>query len=317
MKLKENVKLQIVFFLVVMVLLFGVYFPLSSTIKKISIRENALSRGVSVDNATMAGITEFEDEEKELSISGWVVRLNSELENICVVLVPEAPEDAESIVLNAKTVENSELQEYTEYLQVEESCGSGFMATVKPEKLQKDICYRVQVYTSYKQEENDGAVKIATSQYLYQGDLYDYNPLEFTAPEFADEQMQQVVENGALMGYTLEHGAWVYLYEGSLYWVLDKRVERNNNNDLHIFLHLNTVSKELLPESRRNYSFDNKDFAFRNKEMQVEESDNYRVAEFPLVTEYPITYILTGEYDTELKKNIWNTRFGLPLGSKE
>ena len=309
MKLKENTTVQIVFCVVMMALLCAVYFPLFFTIKKISVRENALLRNVSADNATLAGISKVEEEKREIVISGWGIRLNSKLHDICVVLVPEDREDAESIVLNAKQEDNSVVKEYTGYLGIEEDHGKGFVANIKEDKLQDDICYKVQVYMSYQQKEQGGSVKIATNQYLYQDAMYDYNPLEFTAPEFVDKQMKQVVENGNLMGYTMEHGAWIYLYENSLYWILDKQKERNLNKEFVVFSHINTTNSLLLSESRRTYGFDNKDFLFSSKEIAITDSEKYRVAALSIEFDYPITYVLTGEYDPKSGMRIWETRF--------
>lgn len=337
MKLKENRKLQIVVFVVSMAMLVGIYVPVSRWIENDVVREKILSKSVSTANEVLSDITEVKEEGEVISISGWAMRLDSKVENVKVVLKPENQENLEGIVLNTQLMQSEELEDYIEYLDVENTEGKGFSAVVEKDKLQADVCYEVLAYINYEYEQEvektedanhvdgtgevlyetiEGTVKLSTKQYLFNGELYEYNPLEFVAPVFADEQMKQVVEQGRLMGYTMEHGAWVYLHEGSLYWVLDKSIASNLNEELYMFFHLNTPHTELLPEWRQQYGGDNKDFRFKINELVVDMNDNYRVAAAELGEEYPVTYISTGHYDRISGHNLWSVRFRVQMNEE-
>lgn len=303
MKLKENRKLQIVVFVVSMVVLCGIYFPLSAWIENSVVRDKVLKKSVSENNNVLVGVTETKEDEKKLIISGWAVHLDAELQGIKVILLPLNGEAREGLVLNATLNQSATLQEYMEYLAVKNTKGSGFTAEIGRDKLAQDVCYEIQVYVNYEQEEEQ-TIKNSSKKYLYNGQIYPYNPREFSIPVFLDEQMAEVVENGYLLGYTMEHGAWVYQYEGCLYWILDKCVGANSDEELYMFYHIYTPHTELLPENRKTYGFDNKDFDFKVDEMEIQEG--YRVAMKKLDMQYPVTYIATGQYAEG--KNLWVMR---------
>lgn len=300
MKLKENRKLQIVFFVVSMAVLVVAYFFLDSWIEQRVVQKKVLKQAVTSDNNVLVEITSIKEEEETLLVSGWAVRLDAKLQGIKVVLLPLELEEERAQVLTASLKNDRDLQNYMEYLAVQETTGSGFDVTVDKEKLLQNVCYEIQVYANYEAEKEQ-IVKVSSKQYLYNGQVYPYNPLEFVAPMFTDEHMEKVVEEGYLLGYTMAYGAWVYQYENCLYWILDKSFETNLDENLYMFFHLNTPHTELLPESRRQHGFDNRDFAFKTNEVEIE--GNYRVAMVEIEVEYPITYISIGQYKNN--KNLW------------
>lgn len=304
-KLQRNVWLQFGFCILSLLVLVAAYLPLKTLIKTERTADKILKRAVTEDNNVLSDITEVKESGKKLILSGWVIRLNTEKQEVSVVLSPVDAETEENIVIATKQAENAEVLTYLNYLKQKPTAGSGFSAEVKQEKLVEDVCYEVLLYVTAEQGTKYIA-KVSSQKYLYNGEVFPYNPLEFSAPEFADEQMKQVVEEGALLGYTMEHGAWVYQYESSLYWILDKNVGRNAEEDLYMFFHLNTSTPELLPEERKQYGFDNNDFLFQTYEIQNVEGTKYRVAVRSLEKEYAVSYISTGQYTVE--KNVWVLR---------
>lgn len=306
-KLQRNVWLQFCFCILSVLVLVAAYLPLKTMIKTERTTDKILKQAVTEDNNVLSDITEVKESGKNLILSGWVIRLNTEKQEVSVVLSPVNVETEQDIVLSTKQAENAEVLHYLNYLKQEQTAGSGFSAEVKQEKLTEDVCYKVLLYVTAEQGTKYIA-KVSSNKYLYNGEVFPYNPLEFSAPEFADEQMKQVVEEGVLLGYTMEHGAWVYQYEGSLYWILDKNVGRNAEEDLYMFFHLNTSTPELLPEERKQYGVDNNDFMFFMKELSLENNE-YRIAKQKLDCDYPVTWMRTGRYDISTGISEYSIRF--------
>lgn len=304
-KLHENVRLQFCFCILSVLVLVAAYLPLKTLIKTERTTDKILKRAVTEDNNVLSDITEVKESDKKLILSGWVIRLNTEKQEVNVVLSPVDAETEQDIILRTKQSDNPEVLDYLNYLKQEQTAGSGFSAEVKQEKLVEDVCYEVLLYVTAGQGTKYIA-KVSSQKYLYNGEVFPYNPLEFYAPEFADEQMKQVVEEGYLLGYTMEHGAWVYQYEGSLYWILDKNVGRNAEEDLYMFFHLNTSTPELLPNHVKENGFDNQDFIFNRYEINDFENSEYRVASRKIEKEYSITYISLGHYYEG--KNLWTIK---------
>lgn len=308
--LHENVWLQFCFCILSVLVLVVAYLPWKILVKEERTTDKILKCAVTEDNNVLSDITEVQESGNKLILSGWVIRLNTEKQEVNVVLSPVDAETEQDIILWTKQKDNPVVLNYLNYLKQEQTAGSGFLAEVKTEKLVEDVCYEVLLYVKAEQKTQYTA-KVSSKKYLYNGEIFPYNPLEFSAPEFADEQMKTVVEKGNLIGYTMEHGAWVYQYEGSLYWILDKNVGQNAEEDLYIFFHLQTPHTDLLPDWRKEYGFDNQDFSISAYELKLEE-EYYRVAVRNLQTEYSITYITTGHYTGE--KNLWTIRGRVEIG---
>lgn len=303
-KIKDNLKVQSIVFLICMVVLGGIYFVLQDYMEI----NKVINKKVEFDLKTFVDITNVSIENGQLNILGWGFRIDCEPINIKIILSAVDEEDIK--ILETEQIESKEFFKYVKYLNLKDiSIKSGFKTNIKVDELKKDCSYKIQVYLSYQELETIGqkeSKKIFTEKYLYNGKLYDFNPKEFVEPKFIDIQMMKVIEKGNLLGYNTEYGACVYLYEGSLYWILDKTIEKNLDENLYMFLHLNTTKMELLPENSKKIGFDNKDFYFNTFEIFMEQDSNYRVARVLLENQYPITYIATGHYADN--KNLWVVR---------
>jgi len=295
-RMGKDLRLQVGFCVASVLVLIALYFPLSILAEN----EAMLNRIITEDNNMLMDISSVRSTEEKLILSGWIIHLNVELKDIQMIMIPSEQELQSGWVLNTSPSLNAELERQLKYLAIGDTKGSGFNAEINRKRLKSDVCYEIQLCVTYELE-NEQTSRVSLKQYLYNEKLYTYNPLKFTAPVVADEQMVRVVEEGYLLGYVPEHGAWVYQYENSLYWILDKKNDSNLDENLYMFWHLNTPHIELLPEYRRQYGFDNKDFAFKTYELEIEE--NYRVAKRELAEAYPVTYIATGHYAGG--ENLW------------
>lgn len=156
---------------------------------------------------------------------------------------------------------------------------------------------------------------VSTGRYILNGELYSYNPIDFDKPDMdiESELLREVFANGQLCLYQKEEGMYVYQYEGKLYWIATEDFNFEESGATYIIYHLFTSHIAKLPEHRIQNRFDNLDFNFEDREYKKEITEPYRVAISDIPKEYPITYILTGVYDIEIKKSYWTKAFKLDL----
>lgn len=316
MKFKENKKMQLLFCVLSVALIWGVYAVMIPFVKKEAKREKALAMEIEFDSNVLVGIDDVQENNGKLFFSGWALRVNSEITDIKVVLQESV--GTKSHVIETTVSENESMKKYIEYLELEGNYSQGgFTAEMKTSRAKKNVCYEVLLYLNYTghTEKIGKEMKVTTAKYLYNGELFDYNPTDFVKPAFLDEQMSDVVTDGKLCYYSKINGCWMYWYEDDLYWILDKKVKQNGDENPHMFFQINTSKSEKLPDYRIQYGFDNKDFYFQSNELHIDEDNDYRVASVSLQVDYPITYISTGHYtDT---KELWRIRFRLPMEKRE
>lgn len=302
------------------VLIWGIYMVMVKWIRWEVEKENAIIAWTEFDSNILAGIDEVQENNGKFSISGWALRIDSKIKDIKVVLQDTTGKGWQ--VIETTAAENNNLKQYIRYLELEGNYSNGgFLAEVKENKLKKRNCYELFLYISYEEEtaNGDGSAKqtekvkkVKTEQYLYDGEIYNYNPKVFAEPEFREETMQQVVKEGKVCAYSPEGRAWVYLYEESLYWILDKTVEVNCKEPKKVYLHLYSTDIKRLPENRQIYLFDNLDFYFKDFQLPLEEEALYCAAKAELNVKYPVSYVRTGLYDRETGEKYWSLEFRLP-----
>lgn len=315
MRLKENKKMQLLFCVLSVVLIWCVYAVLSIWIKGSIEKEKAFAREESFDSKVLLWVENASMKSGKLNVYGWASRYESELSKIYVVL--RATDGSGEHVFKARLSENITGSECLEKVKMEEiGSVSCFDLEVEDKKIKKNVCYEILIDLTYTvksdDEKREYGIKITAAKYLYEGEVYGYNPIQFQEPKFIDEKMKEVVSGGVLRGYDMENGSWIYLYEGDLYWILDTMVEQNKDENLYMFFHLYTLEPSFLPETCRTSEFDNKDFSFKSKELEMGTDSQYRVAKVTLETKYPITYIHTGQYKE--KKNIWSLKTQIIVG---
>lgn len=321
MKLKENRKIQMLFCVLSVVLIWGIYAVMVKWIRWDVEKDNAITAWTEFDSNILAEIDEVQENNGKLKFLGWALRVDSEIKDVKIVLQETA--GTESQVIETTVAENNNLKQYIKYLELEENYSNGgFLAEVKESKLKKKSCYELLLYLNYEEEitKEDGSVehagkvkKVTTAQYLYDGKIYNYNPKEFIEPEFIEKSMQRVIQEGRVCAYNPEKRAWVYLYEENLYWILDKTVEVNCKEPKKVYLHLYSTDIKKLPENRQVYLFDNLDFYFKDFQFLPEEESLYCVAKAELNVKYPVTYVRTGLYDHETDEKYWSLEFRLPV----
>lgn len=320
MKLKENKTIKMLFCILSVVLIWGIYAVMVKWVRWEVEKEKVVVAKVEEDANVLLDVSKVYESNGKLKICGWIMREASDVTDVKVIL--KEAEGTEEQVAETVLTESRELEQYIEYLEVQKDYGSGgFEANIKVDRLRENSCYEIFLYFSYETEKEgkNGDIeksevwkKIATGWYVCGRKLYRYNLMEFSAPEFTEEQMKQVVVNGIVCAYDSEKKVWVYLYNGSLYWIVDQEINEVYENTRKVYFHLYSSNLEKLPENRQKNGFDNQDFFFEKKQVFMDEQTNYAVAKVSLEMEYPVTYIKTGLFDVVSGKNFWDLKFQYP-----
>jgi len=125
------------------------------------------------------------------------------------------------------------------------------------------------------------------------------------------ELLREVFTNGRLCFYQKNEGMYVYQYNDQLYWIANEEFDYDEDKLTYIQYQLYTPQINKLPENRMQYGFDNLDFNFEEYEYVDENTAPYRVAIKDIPADYPITYIVTGVYDTVNKAWIWQKQINM------
>lgn len=266
----------------------------------------ATEEQIVIDTSTVKEIENVTINGKYLELSGWAIRINSINEEIRLALRPidESKAYLLKTVCEIDETINNFFSEDWKYGKVR------FQTEIERNKLKENVCYEIVLVLTYEaalDSYKEYTRNIETGKYLYNEQLYSYNPQEFIKPVFEDELMKKVVEEGELCLYDAQETVYVYRYEEKFYWIVGSQFKFNSNNNAYIIYHVGTSQPEKLPEHRQIHKFENLDFYFADKEYVLEEKSDYRIAIREVPTGYPITYFYTGIYNTETKNSIWDS----------
>ncbi len=306
-KLEGNTLYKIVFFCVTMLLMVGIYMGLLTHIKGSVFVRTIREADVNEDYEVLSSLSARKDGEK-IILSGWAMKLNSV--TVGISLLVKNTEKNDSIVLTSNLSERKDVEEY-----FDPNCDYGtigYDAELDMERVDKDSCYEIYVYLTYekKQENENGVVefdkvskKVFSGMYLYNGELFRYNPLTFKEPDITDFELKRVIENGTLRSYNSETEVWIYQYEKQIYLITKQEYESMNEREIDVPIMPRTSRVELLPEHRVQYGFDHIGSYSASDEYKREGVLPYLVVVADLPSKYPITYISMGLYDGE--SNTW------------
>ena len=303
-KIEKNKKLQVLFFCVSMVLLVEVYSALLGLVKGNNINKRKVTSDFSLLNCVEKV---FEDKSK-LIISGWALRVDGVNENISIVLKEVNKENQK--VLSTKMIERNEIAESFGYNEKFGPCG--YIASVKKKDLEKDTCYEILLFLdSYISIENDEEntrrkeTKVFTGKYLYNGNVYWYNPLIFEPPNVVDEYLLEIVHKGKVLTYDKEKKVWIYQYKDNLYWIvsseligtLEERVE------IPMFTFFSRVDEQVvtLPNLKKIY----KGYYLTEVDYEEKDQEAYFICSMPLSKEHTIYAINTGVYNNSGNRKGW------------
>lgn len=307
----KSKKKQIMFFFVSMIVIILVYLRSTSELEAFKERSMEVIQDYNIVNS----LEHIEVRDGIIEFSGWALRLNSK--NLGMKLVFHSVDNSDEKIISVDIEDKDDIAEYFDPDWDFGSCG--FFGTIKQNKLKKEVCYEVLLILNYEEEqkvEDDVQVvqnvkKVSTGRYLYNNELYWYNPIEFIAPNVTDVAMQEVIQNGIVRAYDLEKEIWIYEYNSNLYWIINFSLFGSIEERLEIPLFIYTSQVEKLPKDKQDLGRDYIGYYLTEEDYLNNKEDFYYIYSTSLSKDYPITSVRTGIYQNqgENKGWIWETRF--------
>ena len=173
-KLNQDKRLQSVFFVLSMLVLFAGYFAgdrwiLYRKIANLEPKEDQEIRKVIECDETV---------EEKITLSGWILRMDSQ--NLNVKLLLKEEDTGKIKVLKTSQMERDNMGEYS--LKAWDYGKTGFKANISSEKLKEDVCYEILFYYTYMFLGQIYAELVPAGNYLLNGEMYDCSPQTLTTP---------------------------------------------------------------------------------------------------------------------------------------
>lgn len=300
--IKSNIFLQSILCIVLLIGIFALYRKAIDVV----LDKKTIEREVSEDCHVMRCVNQVYEKENELILSGWVLRMGSVNKTLRIMLRDVVT--GALIVSDASMSDNLKISRY--YSETWDYGKIAFKATFNQYKIQENRGYEIIISLSYELPDvaDRKYVNVSSNRYLYNGQIYEYNPMQFIKPVIQNAQLMDVIEKGELCLYVPDETLYIYKYLGELYWIAGENFSFASNNRTHISYHIGTSEIEKLPEHRREYKFDNLDFYFEDKEY-ILNNERFRVAVVAIPTDYPVTHFSTGVYDDSKQSMIWFSYF--------
>ncbi|MFW5672235.1 MAG: hypothetical protein ACOCM8_08100 [Acetivibrio ethanolgignens] len=170
-------------------------------------------------------VTSISEENESLTLTGWGFDTNIYNENSRCELILQDTETGEA--LWPKMEKNpAPVQIAERYTDGEDYSGASFEGSLKKNKMDPDSVYEILIrYTTDYVDENGTGQQyvrtVTTDEFLYQGQMTEYNPKTFVAPEIAGTELEKELEEARLFHY-FEEGLWIYYDMPRVYYVAEK-----------------------------------------------------------------------------------------------
>lgn len=298
--LKNSVIMQGVFCVICLTFIFLLYKPVSDIVIS--------SKPITVDYNVISNIETVQCEEGKIKISGWVIRNNSKNRKVKLVLEPST-QNKKNIVIDARLKEDKNISNF--FFEGSGCDAERFEASFSGRKIDKDECYRINLFYEVETKDSFYQLKFFSNKFLYQNELFSYDPITFIEPEITDSELLNVIENGEVKGYDKKYQLWIYQLDNLLYFIVNPSFGSMEQAVIGIPVMPKTSRVEQLPEHRVQYELDHLGYYFENLDYQRIGVLPYQIVRVPLSTEYPNTYVITGLYDNVNEE--WVSQFYLPV----
>lgn len=285
------------------------FLVLNKMIDKRKFREYIITNDIKLINS----IEDVNIENDYINISGYafIIEKNILESEISIFLRNVITE--QEVWLNTEQVYRPDVNEYYNFKY--DYSNSGFKSSARLKQIKQNETYEIIVNIDYIEKiDNINKEKtrktVSTNQYLLDNKIYTYNPENFDIPEMNINSMllREVFLNGQLCFYNRTIGMYIYQYRDSLYWIASENFVFGEK-ETYIPYQIFTSDIYKLPENCISYGFEILDFNFENYEYKDEETFPYRVAIREMPQEYPITFIISGVYDRDMKETLWSNTF--------
>lgn len=284
---------QICFFAVTMIALYVVY----------SVSMKHLNRRIELfedDFSWVYQIDDIKEVEGELVINGWAFMLNEDSLEGAVEIVLYDINSGKKYYPQMSYRIRDDVNNYFmcgyDYRKV------GFSASIAIWRLNLDeSTYQLVL------RPRDEKRAFKTNIYYFNEEMMCASSNEYVKLDVEGTDIESVVNEGVCVVNRQDIGMYVYQYNRALYWIAEPYFDFVKNGSW-IEFHIETTQTEKLPPERleNGWLWSNLRFDFYDKELVEQNNGRYRIAKYDLPTEYSITKIWTGSYDTDW---IWRNDF--------
>lgn len=291
--LYTNRKIQVLFFLGSMLILFIVYFEIKQ-------QSNRRFKIIEDDFSWVYQIDSVEEANGKIVFSGFAFKLKQDAKEEAFELILCDTETKKGYYPKMNYSDRDDVNNY--FLCEYDYTKSGFIAKISSKRIDKENkIYEVLLRPM-------GSKKAFTLGIYYaNGELIFENPNNYIALDVKGTDLECIVQNGVLCVYRPDLGVYVYQYKDEIYWIMEEWYDFKNN-DTYISFHMTTTQVEKLPQNRidNELFFDDHSFRFSSNEILEWNTGKYRVAKSSLSKEYSIVKIVTGKQSSDW---IWYETF--------
>ena len=279
--------------LAVCALIVGIAFGIN---QRINIKKSHVYTISDTSYTLLKEITEVKTEGNILTLTGWGFDIDYYgQDNTCELILRDTETGESFWPKMGKALEPVQIAErYTEGKDYSAAC---FKGTLKADRLNPESVYEILLrYTSDYQDENgknELYVKaVTTDTFVYKGEMAEYNPKTFEAPEIEGTELEKELENAKLFHYFPE-GMWVYYDGEELYYIIEKAILEKEKTGLYP-VRWYVKNNQELPEESKPYGFGNSDFYTDSPMIAYVGDKEYGVVVIPISKH--VTYVHTGLY---------------------
>lgn len=293
-KINQSFSLKIITCLILSFIVIVLFFIANAVFDKKESRKYTITS----DFKLMNQIEDIYTEDNKINIYGYAFLLDMDSEGTKVSILLRSVNDGKEIWADVEQISRTDVASFFSKNYNHEN--SGFNAIIKESKLSSDECYEIIVKLEYLSIDDNNRISktVSTNRYIINKELFSYNPYELDHPDIESELLSEVFNNGQLSFYQKDKGMYVFQYNKQLYWIADESFNFDEDGMTSIPCNVYTSKVDKLPENRIQNGFETLGFIFEDHEYTDENIGPYRLAIWDIPDDYPISYIITGEYDS-------------------
>lgn len=288
-----NIRLvQFVICVGLLCVIWGGYFPVLNQINRKNAEEKIQSCVLTSDYRIATCVESVKLEDGELLLTGWGLRVNSKNSIIDVVL-KSTDEGAEEVLLTESIIR----EDVNKYFDPKWEFGeSGFKARISEKKLGKNKCYEILLVLAYNgNESKEERKKVETNRYIYNNELYCYNPTEFVEPQVKNFDVTKAIKNGKLCVYDLKKQIWVYEYDGELFWIIKSSNIQGLSARPEIPMFVYTTQREMILDDKGEADYFG--YYFNEEDLNAVDESDFLIHKMRIPDDHPVISIQTGIYN--------------------
>ncbi len=271
----------------------GYFFGIKKIRQQIDeVRADDFSWVVQVDNVST--------EKGKLILKGFAFKTNEEVTEKEYEIVLHNLKNDKFYFPQMEYVNREDVNDY--FLCEYDYASSGFVAKFSEKKLKfKENDYEILI----RIKDDDKARKIGT--FLSQGERIHTDPTNYVPLDVSNEKLSKIINESVLKVYEPKNHIYVYQNKNYLYWITEKEYDFVDGNTW-IQCQAQTTQVDKLPSESKGKEISEIGFWYTDYEVLDLQDDSYRVARSTIPTEYSITNLRIGNWNSS-DGWIWMTYF--------